>query len=782
MSSHEQMQSVGNRLKDEDLPNIWNNPESVNSFNYNGLLRRLLSNPSKRMKEYALENKESFTSAGVELAKGAVRMGKLFSVCHRLEAFPGGDFEEHILSLCESFSRDVMRSDKPRVPAALLHYSRGVCAFLSGVVTGLPTNMGEFQPHFSQMQPLLMSSKTIGKEPFNEFVMDMVGKDAMFTEKEKGKGIFVRTNEPSRGQLMIKRNSFAQSELNTISSYVKHQYIEFEKELALMSPPSANGPRLEVKRSTTGAPANSAKKTKSGGKLVASAPAPAQMPKGLPRFIEIEKMSDDEQSRLNAYHAELDEMKRELKADVERGNMRVRVFVSSLGGVGRYSDSKIRRENNLLATNPRVVFDPDSRWDAEQFQRSVAEQEEETYSVFRAEQFSKYAATMGAIVNDAIEGNLTNELGKGKENKVFHIRDEGNSSAIKTLIAKFPFTPSPERCSDSSANPGKEQDQGALRITARVEGKVKSLSIEDACTVAMNYLIASQSCIGPYVRNVFIFNASRYREDSNAKGYGVAIFMQKMNKVVTQNDKTATSTWKLMRNAARAGLLYTDFNHGNLMVSGNGTTKLVDFDSAYSFFLEPKEIEGSINSVSALDVLYALNVLFYMSSIFRNPLFAEEFQFFVLHHESGKALRNSVRIENIAHYYDSVLTSEGDSDASVPMKLFGLSWTGGRMGKQAKDNSITDSSRFGILEHAVRINVYHRTVEGTLDYIKTLNRESNPLILKALGPIMQTYSKPRNPPVPIGSLMSRFMFLPNMIEDLGDKNVGEISDMIQGNI
>ena len=93
--------------------------------------------------------------------------------------------------------------------------------------------------------------------------------------------------------------------------------------------------------------------------------------------------------------------------------------------------------------------------------------------------------------------------------------------------------------------------------------------------------------------------------------------------------------------------------------------------------------------------------------------------------------------------------------------------------------------KFSKLERAIRISLFERVVKQPMEYIAglresaTIKSSNNSM---ALAPMVSYYSRPLDTPVRLGRAMTRFMFLPNLIESLGDVTVGEFKRTIDRNL
>lgn len=737
---------------EKDCFTVWNDCCSIDAFEYDRALRLIFGRPDARIEESILRNQETEAFGGKMLLVGAHRMGRLFAICERTSAFPGGDLIGYALSQDASFAKTVVASSTPRVKATLTHYARGVCAFLTGAITTTaPRQMR--QAHLAPIQGLVMYLDTPGADPFNQ----------------------LKRCPPGDAQLKIRRVHLTKSELEIVHSYVCKQFFELESEVAAMAPPVALAPSLPVEMKRAG----------DDRSLPDPAAKRSRAPVGEQAFDPgAMRLTLNEEARINAYHEELRRMVEEFDSDESI----VHTFVSSLGGVGAYDASHERANEATLNAHPRVVFDRYERGQTLEFDEAMEKLDEP---------FRMSAASMRALVNRAVKNELP-YVGSGKENKVFELQSKDRD--VVPLIRTFPFEPSALRNADDAAKPGAKDADGVLRVTAPVEvvvnreknerrRRIASLSMHEACAVAVNYLLASQGEVGPYVRNVFVFRADWYDnvEINPTKPYCVAIFMQKMQPLQIQ---TVPAMWDLIRSAARLGIVYTDFNDGNALQTSNGKIRLVDMDSEYVSVLTVQEMQGGTNLVSAVGLLYAFNALMYMLSVYRVAAQAAKLRAFMQAKPPGEELlRFSTRVEQIAHSY----ASQQPGATAFPMKLFDLQWSGGRFGKQLKrqelNGFLSDSpnDRFANIERSVRKIVFFRTVDQPYNYFKNVVKANAPikfdLDAKNLVRGVFYFGEKRTTPQRLGALLTKYLFLPSSTKPVDeDKLFGTLVDEIDAAI
>jgi hypothetical protein len=145
-----------------------------------------------------------------------------------LKKLPPGDVDEFLVFICTddeayfNFLREYKQS--VLIASVLVHYSRGVRAFLSGIVTSPFTNRSHSraQPHVAATESLLFYINSLATAPFNDFTI------------EGSTGL-------ADGHLLISRLQGSSIEaLDHINCYVIHEF----SQLDLMSPPLASAPTM----------------------------------------------------------------------------------------------------------------------------------------------------------------------------------------------------------------------------------------------------------------------------------------------------------------------------------------------------------------------------------------------------------------------------------------------------------------------------------------------------------------------------------------------------------
>jgi hypothetical protein len=721
------IETIHNAIDKKALPSVWNKPMNTESLVYNSFLRHVLVQPSATLTKNILADGDQFNSGGIYLSRGAHRLGRLFVTLSLLKKLPPGDVDDFLVSLCTNsesyfnFLREHKRS--VLISNVLAHYSRGVRAFLSGIVTS-PLTAG------SATESLIFYIDSLATAPFNEFRI------------EESIGL-------ADGHMLISRlqgNSIEAFE--SINSYVKHEFSHLDS----MSPPLAAAPTMPTDATKRSASSNAqpSKKPKST----------VYVPQIPPKRFELTQPQLD---RLETYHRELEET---IQTFSQGG---VQVFRSTLGGVGEFDKStasnKGRDESGKLRNIPRIIFDASVNWDSGVFAAAVAEQEGDGDAAGPLEKFGPLAKTMGDAVQAGIKGKL-DSLGRGRDNDVFQLK---NTEELNRVAIKFPFVPSDERCSDSRASSGdSDATDGVLRITHSAKNAV---SLEDACHTALNYLIASHSGVGVYVRNVFIFSAGRFDsgEDRYRGKFGVAVFAQRMVEAKI-DDGYISSMWQLLKNMATIGMVYADIHPGNVLATcATNKAKLIDFDNEYSFILTSEELEGGLGVYTPVEALYTMNTLAFTVAIYRVPKLAELYTSFVgfTDTSSGNLLRNSTMLEQrsllLARQLDKANGAAAVAAARLPLaiRLFASPWAGGIGGmrfenKRALENYYEEEidDRFELIKRAIFLTLYWRAVKQPLEKLERLDRVE----YASLAPVMRYFARPRNPAPYVGTLLSKFLF------------------------